>query len=66
MGPGLLIAIDVTLLYLILGPLVLFGIYVFFDFLGRRPARRAKSASGNRNDPALWSDREIRSYMDQL
>lgn len=34
-GPGPLIAIDVFFLYIILGPLVLFAIYVLFDFLAQ-------------------------------
>ena len=35
LGPGPLIAIDVILLYAVMGPLVLFAIYVLFDYLGQ-------------------------------
>lgn len=34
-NPGFLIAVDVTLLYIILGPLLLFGVYVLFDRLAK-------------------------------
>jgi len=40
MGPGPLIAIDVVLLYSLLGPLVLFGIFVFFDTLEGTAGKR--------------------------
>jgi len=41
-NPGLLIAVDMILLYLVLGPVVLFGFYVFFDKLGQSRAKPVK------------------------
>jgi len=35
LGPGPLIAVDVFFLYTILGPLILFAIYVLFDSLNK-------------------------------
>ncbi|MBN1932746.1 MAG: hypothetical protein JW786_14170 [Desulfobacterales bacterium] len=60
LSPGILIAIDVTLLYLIMAPLVLYALYVVFDSLGRRKNGNLKP-TGNiaGKDPALWSDEDI-------
>lgn len=57
MGPGPLIAIDVILLYTILGPLVLFGIYVLFDSLDS--VDNQKRGAGVKKDPALWTTGDI-------
>lgn len=68
MGTGPLIAIDVMLLYIILGPVVLLGIYVLFDFLepaekapdGKDPTGQTKQKdAGPEKDPALWTTEEI-------
>jgi len=56
-GTGPLIAIDVMLLYLILGPVVLLGIYVLFDSLESTGTTK-KDASAEK-DPALWTSEEI-------
>jgi len=65
MGPGPLIAIDVLLLYLLLGPLVLFGIYVFFDGIGTQTGFNLKKTKPEK-PPALWTDREVRSFLEKL
>lgn len=62
MGPGPLIAIDVILLYTILGPLVLFGIYVLLDSLnatGRQGVKKQKN-------PALWINEDIDAYNQEF
>ena len=59
LSPGILIAIDVTLLYLVMGPLVLFGLYVLFDSLGRKKEVPHPGPGKGKRDPALWSDEEI-------
>lgn len=67
MGPGPLIAIDVILLYTVLGPLVLFGIYTLFDALirsgspGDPPRPKDKP-----EDPSLWSAEDIDAYFDKI
>ena len=59
-SPGILIALDVTLLYLIMGPLVLYALYVLFDSLGRKKGESAKPIDSSvKKDPALWSDEDI-------
>ncbi len=58
MGPGPLIAIDIILLYSLLGPLVLFGIYVFFDTLERTVEQKVTQKK-KKQDPALWRAREF-------
>ncbi len=76
MRPGPLIAIYVLLLYFFLAPVVLFGIFVFFDRLGRsrdhsergmRPNQGADqpSRSAIPDDPAVWTARDIRKFRDQ-
>ena len=65
LSPGMLIAIDVTILYLTMGPLVLYALYVIFDSLGQK--NNGKSALTNtmtmtkaaKKDPALWSDEDF-------
>ena len=57
MGTGPLIAVNVMLLYIILGPVVLFGIYVLFDSLD--PAGKTKKNPSPEKDPALWTGEEI-------
>ncbi|MFK5954008.1 MAG: hypothetical protein QM498_13180 [Desulfobacterium sp.] len=60
LNTGMLIAIDVTILYLIMGPLVLYALYVVFDSLGQG---KAEDMTGmkilKKRAPALWSDEDI-------
>ncbi len=65
--PGFLIAFDITLLYIILGPLLLFGVYVLFDRMARgseKGVQQARKADGKMKDPALWLDRDVRDFSD--
>jgi len=67
MDAGHLIAINVTLLYAILGPLVLVAIYVLFDSLskpGEQEGNR-QGPKGDRGDPALWTDDDITAHSDR-
>lgn len=65
LSPGMLIALDVTILYLTMGPLVLYALYVTFDSLGQK--KDGKSSPMNamaipktaKKDPALWSDEDF-------
>lgn len=62
MGTGPLIAVDVMLLYVILGPVVLLGIYVLFDSLdpaGKGATGKTQKDSASEKDPALWTSEEI-------
>ena len=56
-GTGPLIAIDVLLLYIILGPVVLLGIYVLFDSLD--PTGKTKTDASPEKDPALWTSEDV-------
>ena len=64
-NPGTLIAVSVILLYTILGPVVLFGIYVLFDHLASKaekkvaPPRRPKNA-------ALWTSSDVDAFLDRI
>lgn len=61
LSPGILIAIDVTLLYLVMGPLVLLALYVLFDSLGRKKEGMwPQSNPKGSKDPALWTGEDIR------
>jgi hypothetical protein len=64
MSPSALIAVDVILLYTLLGPLVLFAVYVLFDRIStdKGPGHPAGPA---KKDPALWSARDIDDFFDQ-
>lgn len=55
-NPGVLIAVDMIALYLILGPVVIFGFYVVFDNLGK-----SKKLSKKKKDVALSSLKELKA-----
>jgi hypothetical protein len=68
MGPGPLIAIYVLLLYAFLAPLVLLGIFVLFDVLGRSTVSGKKPGivlSIWKKDPAVWTARDITEFQDR-
>lgn len=64
MSPSALIAVDVFLLYTLLGPLVLFGVYVLFDFISRENCP-GNGVGRTKTDPALWSEQDIDAFFDQ-
>ncbi|MBC2704940.1 MAG: hypothetical protein HGJ91_10420 [Desulfobacula sp.] len=68
MGPGALIAIGVVLLYTVLGPLVLFAIYVLFDSLYKsgRPGKNQQDKTIEKKDPALWTSEDIDVHMNRI
>ena len=74
MGSGALIAVYVLSLYLFLAPVLLFGIFVFFDRLGRPRTdtgmsgirnRQKSEKSGMPEDPAVWTARDISRFRDR-
>lgn len=63
-----LIAVYVTTLYVFLAPVVLFGIFVLFDVLGRTypDGGKAKNFQNLREkDPAVWTAQDITAFWDQ-
>lgn len=64
MSPANLIAIDVLLLYTLLGPLVLFAVFVLFDHLSLADSTGTPGA-GDTKDPALWSFWETIDFLDR-
>ncbi len=66
--PGHLIATYFALLYVILGPLVLFAIYVLFDSLAKsgKPKSRQQGTTPNRKEPALWTKEDISAHMNRM
>ncbi len=74
MRPGPLIAIYVVLLYTFLAPLVLFGVFVLFDALGRSGSQKSTGKNGStgsigqdpwKKDPAVWTAQDIAAFVDQ-
>ena len=70
LDPGPLIAIDVILLYAVMGPLVLFALYVLFDSLDLFSKNKPVSGPGTRpgiradeKDPALLSDDDVEDLI---
>ncbi|MFW6054965.1 MAG: hypothetical protein ACOC9D_03580 [Thermodesulfobacteriota bacterium] len=65
LNPSVLIAGWVIALYLILGPLVLFGFYSFFDYLSQKkdPGVRKRSGYFEDIDPALWTEQETGQFL---
>lgn len=68
MDPGHLIAIQVTVLYIILGPLVLLAIYVLFDTLAnpKEPDGNRQDGAATVKDPALWTDEDISTQVSRF
>lgn len=66
--PGHLIATYFVLLYTILGPLVLFAIYVLFDFLAKsgKPTGRQPGTPADKNEPALWTTEDINAHLNRF
>lgn len=64
-----LIAVYVTALYVFLAPVVLFGVFVLFDILGRTSPGGSKSKSmqtlREKKDPAVWTAQDIAAFVDQ-
>ena len=65
MGPAPLIAIDMFLMYTLLGPVILFAVHVMVDRIGRETGPDP-DRDFTRKDPALWSSREIDAFLDQV
>lgn len=61
-NPGLLIAVDMILLYVILGPLVILGFYIVFDNLGKSDKKLLKKSK----DSALLTSKELQCYKKQV
>jgi hypothetical protein len=66
--PGHLIATYFLLLYIILGPLVLFSIYVLFDSFSKtgRPENNRQGATNGKNEPALWTKEDISAHINRI
>jgi hypothetical protein len=68
MDAGHLIAINFTFLYIIFGPLVLFAIYVMFDYFAKLDEfeiGQSDHAPGVK-DPALWTSEDINAYINRI
>jgi hypothetical protein len=63
MDPGHLIAIQLILLYTILGPLVLLAIYVLFDSFSKRRDTGTIPQDKEKTDPALWVDDDVDEHL---
>jgi hypothetical protein len=65
MDAGHLIALQLVLLYVILGPLVLLAIYVLFDALsipgGTEENKEDREVANG--DPAFWDDEDINRHL---
>lgn len=59
LSPGILIAIDVTILYMVMAPLVLFAIYAAFDCLAFLKEGQLKQLGTDpHKNTILWSDED--------
>lgn len=68
LGTGPLIAVYVVSLYVFLAPVVLFGVFVLFDVLGRTSPEGGKATSLQtlgEKDPAVWTAQDIAAFWDQ-
>ena len=62
------LALSVLAIYVLFGPIILLGIYAFFDRLaekqGRKPGKKSE-ADLKTKDPALWTGQDVRKYFEQ-
>jgi hypothetical protein len=68
LGTGPLIAVYVVSLYVFLAPVVLFGVFVLFDILGRTYPEGGKTTilrNLREKDPAVWTAQDIDAFWDQ-
>jgi hypothetical protein len=65
MDTGLMIAVQLIGLYVILGPLVVLGLYILFDRLAESEPQSNKRVRNLDSDPALWNSNHVRAYFDQ-
>ncbi|MCA1786494.1 MAG: hypothetical protein LC657_11005 [Desulfobacteraceae bacterium] len=68
LGTGPLIAVYVVALYVFLAPVVLFGVFVLFDVLGRTYPEGGKASARQtlrEKDPAVWTAEDIAAFWDQ-
>lgn len=63
--PGTLIAVSVVLLYAVLGPVVLLGVYVLFDHLAGKAEKKPVPPKHQQN-AALWTPKEVLSFLDRI
>ncbi len=63
--PGTLIAVSVILLYTLLGPVVLFAVYVLFDHMNRKQDNQTVLPDHKKNT-ALWTREEVNAFLDQI
>jgi len=63
--PSTLIAVSVILLYAVLGPVVLFGVYVLFDHL-TGTAEKKPAPPEHQQNAALWTPKEVLSFLDRI
>lgn len=68
MDAGHLIATNLVLLYTILGPLVLFAIYVLFDSFSKPggPETDQQDKAAGEKDPELWTNEDINEHMNRI
>lgn len=67
---GIVIAASVMVIYIILGPLVILGIYAFFDRMAENAENEYESgvhkiAPQEDKDPALWSEQDVRKHFER-
>lgn len=64
---GHVIALNIILLYTILGPLVLLAIYVLFDSLAKPGGMESgrQDAEAEIKDPAVWTGEDINEHMNR-
>ncbi|MBA3011222.1 MAG: hypothetical protein KKF12_17440 [Proteobacteria bacterium] len=63
--PGTLIAVSVILLYAVLGPVVLFGVYVLLDHLAGKAEKKPAPPKHPQN-AALWTPEDVHSFLDRI
>ena len=68
LNTGLIIAIGVVAIYVLFGPLVLLGIYMFIDHLaeGNRPWPDQTKTATEKKDPAIWNLSDTRRFREEL
>lgn len=63
---GFYLAISVLTIYVIFGPVILLGVYSFFDWLAEKERKNVspkENSSYLDKNPDLWSEEDVRKYL---
>ncbi|MDA8402939.1 MAG: hypothetical protein M0Z56_01895 [Desulfobacteraceae bacterium] len=62
MSPEMVLVVGLISIYMLLGPVVLLGLYILFDRIEKQ--KTLMTPKTETKDPALWTSDDVRYYLD--